>query len=1097
MKRKFSHLALLLFLFSLWGTLKGQVTIGDGVAPQKFSMLEIVSKNKGGLRLPHLTTAQRNTLSATSEFDAEHRRGDNDNDIPPGLGLGLTIYNTDTNCTEYWNGYKWVSLCLGTANIVLKSPCGDYDPQKPPTQEADGELSSCEYTPDEEPACVVPSGKAYDVYLTVGATYANLQVDELTSAFSISFLPNNSSLKRNAVVRVVNNCTGEFKDFVFPQEGAKCAGGPDPVPNAATFLLCAGGSVFVHVTNAVPGVDYVWTYAGVIVHTGNWYEIRRAGTYKVYTGLLGCGTPAEITVTGSSTTAPAAVAISATNGGVLCSGGNVFLTANTAQTVLWYQNGIPLSGGDKNNNPLLLSDASDAGQWFAAVVDGDCVSNSSNVLTLIDNTAVGLPLDLPEAEVNGQPLSSGSLTICKGGTLKLEVANASAYSPGTQYEWFNNDVPVAKGTDPVMYLVPANTDNMVLSVTVSNLSGSCPNTVVSPKTPVTAVAPGATSINYGAAEAAICGGTPATLIADHTVESGGEYEWMRDGLTVPGNGQTLKTNIPGKYTVRYKNAANCWSVISVPINVIQSATLNMSWNIEPQDVVNGDQVTYAVISSPAVAQYQWSYDSENENAVVSFIPIGNGTSAVVQYGVVTLEGGAPIPVELVVRSVGHPCGDVTLKKTIAVKNGCTPGTSVNLIPNGTISMTAGKPITFSASSNASNNEGDLKYEWSVNGVPQDDAPEINTFTYTPVSPGQYTVSVEVTNKCTDAGDLTAEAILNVKADPGAYTPDDSGNFKLTGKYCFDIAQSNFGSTCGTQAQRPGDFLDGNRNWVEGRQWVYTFTAASGSTYTNLQFVTDDPSVLIKSETSNTVNTHTLVFDESVLTKALGKNKANALNITVHALFEVGNLKKRVSLNIRVQDCLCGCEARISPTVWKVFMCHNLGADETLDPLTPAANIHGAKYKFGAKNASVTMERDQDNTPITNWKNSTLYPYQSDNKDWDMENNNPCPAGFRVPTSEEWKGVIKYNNPTYIGTWVENVTNYSSGVKFGDELFLPAAGTRYHETGAVSHRGYYGYYWSSTSSGTGVNRLSIPEGSSNVFPISQRNAGYSVRCIAKD
>ncbi|MDR0427841.1 MAG: hypothetical protein LBH12_04470, partial [Dysgonamonadaceae bacterium] len=207
MKRKWRYIALFFLLFSFWGTVKGQVTIGEAVDPQNFSILELISHHTGGLRLPHLTTAERDALDETDEFQAQKRRGDYA--TAPGLGLGLVIYNTDTNCTEYWNGYKWVSLCLGTADITLKSSCGGYyNPQSLPTEPANGDSPNCEYTPEDNPTCTVPSGKAYEVYLTAGAAYANLQVDELTSAFSIGFSPNNSNLTRNAVVRVVNNCTG-------------------------------------------------------------------------------------------------------------------------------------------------------------------------------------------------------------------------------------------------------------------------------------------------------------------------------------------------------------------------------------------------------------------------------------------------------------------------------------------------------------------------------------------------------------------------------------------------------------------------------------------------------------------------------------------------------------------------------------------------------------------------------------------------------------------------------------------------------------------------------------------------------------------------
>ena len=1112
------YLALLLFVLSLSGTTSAQVTIGDGIAPQKFSILEIVSNKTGGMRLPHLTTAERDALSATTEFQGEDHRGDATTSINPGLGLGLTIYNTDVNCIEYWDGYKWVSLCLGTADIVLKSPCGDYDPQNPPTETADGTPSNCEYTPEDKPACVVPAGKAYDVYLTAGSAYATLTVDPLTSAFTVSFSPNNSSFPRNAVVRVVNNCTGEFKDFVFSQAGAICSGHPDPILNSTTLDLCSGGSVFAHVTNAVAGVDYIWTYAGVIVHTGAWYEIKRAGVYKVYTGLLGCGTAETLTVTDNSgSTSPSAITISATNGGILCSGGNVVLTASTTDPVLWYHDGIPLTGTNKNDNPLTLSGAAMAGDWFAAVVDpGGCVSNSSNVLTLIDNITSGsVALPIPVAEVNGQPLTGGVLVICKDGTLKLEVTNAAVYPAGTIFEWFDNGVSIGKGTAPVIYLVAPTSTNMVLSVTASDQSGSCPNTAVSQSTSVTLTAPNITAINNGQPQAPICGATAATLTADYT--GAAAYEWLLNGITVPGQTtHTLQTTQTGNYTVRYRDNNGCWSKVSTSIQVVQSAPISMTWNPAPVDVIKDDTHTYSIIANPAAAQYQWSWNSTNPNAVVSISPIGDGSSAVVKYGDKTaLPNGTQPNVEIVVQSVGHPCGDATLKQTIQVKDGCTTGTSVNLSPGGNITMTEGANRTFTATTNASNNNNDLRYEWFVGAASQGAPSSINTFSYTPANTGKYVVMVEVSNTCTPPGipagtGLTAQANITVKPDVNQYSPDTSGDFKLTGKDCFDVAQSNFNTTCGDKPQRPGDFLDGSRNWVEGKQWVYTFVEVNTTAYQNLQFVTDDPSVLLKTETSNTSTkpyTHTLVFDKSVLTKALGKDKANALTITVYALYEVFESgvwkKKRVELKIKVQDCLCGCGAFIAPGVWKVFMCHNLGADESLDPFTPAAGIHGAKYKFGAKNATLTMAVDQANSGvISNWSNTTIFPQQASGY-WSSANN-PCPDGFRVPSLEEWRAVanplINQVTPTTTSTWNLSGSNFDCGIYVGSAMFLPAAGARSRYNGALEARGSEMGYWSTHSEST--NFATQLYGNQNGLMLSNtwhagytaKAYGFSVRCI---
>ncbi|MDR3327483.1 MAG: formylglycine-generating enzyme family protein [Prevotellaceae bacterium] len=71
-----------------------QVTIGADRDPQSFSVLELISNNKG-LRLPQLTTAQRDALALT---------GNN-------LANGLTIFNLTTRCLEYWAVDVWKQQC--------------------------------------------------------------------------------------------------------------------------------------------------------------------------------------------------------------------------------------------------------------------------------------------------------------------------------------------------------------------------------------------------------------------------------------------------------------------------------------------------------------------------------------------------------------------------------------------------------------------------------------------------------------------------------------------------------------------------------------------------------------------------------------------------------------------------------------------------------------------------------------------------------------------------------------------------------------------------------------------------------------------------
>jgi len=96
---------LVILLIALLYTIPGkaQVTIGSQTKPHGFSLLELISgvKRDGGLRLPELTTQQRDDLEIDKLTDSNLIEA----------AKGLTIYNLTTKCVEYWNSSRWVSFC--------------------------------------------------------------------------------------------------------------------------------------------------------------------------------------------------------------------------------------------------------------------------------------------------------------------------------------------------------------------------------------------------------------------------------------------------------------------------------------------------------------------------------------------------------------------------------------------------------------------------------------------------------------------------------------------------------------------------------------------------------------------------------------------------------------------------------------------------------------------------------------------------------------------------------------------------------------------------------------------------------------------------
>ena len=181
-----------------------------------------------------------------------------------------------------------------------------------------------------------------------------------------------------------------------------------------------------------------------------------------------------------------------------------------------------------------------------------------------------------------------------------------------------------------------------------------------------------------------------------------------------------------------------------------------------------------------------------------------------------------------------------------------------------------------------------------------------------------------------------------------------------------------------------------------------------------------------------------------------------------------------------------------------FLSHNLGADTSLDPHTPVKDLQGDYYQWGKNAPDADVDAliggswgDQGgSTANGNWTPGAKGPQD------------PCPAGYRVPSQAEWTAVNTYNTASRTGTFASGTTEYGSALHYGPDastksLTLPAAGGRSNVTsGALDGRGSLGDYWSSTEDGS--NAYYLVFGSSFVVPANSnsRTRGFSVRCIAE-
>lgn len=96
-------------------------------------------------------------------------------------------------------------------------------------------------------------------------------------------------------------------------------------------------------------------------------------------------------------------------------------------------------------------------------------------------------------------------------------------------------------------------------------------------------------------------------------------------------------------------------------------------------------------------------------------------------------------------------------------------------------------------------------------------------------------------------------------------------------------------------------------------------------------------------------------------------------------------------------------------------------------------------------------------------------------------NNPCPSGWRLPTESEFAQELS------TWTWTNRDGAYASSLK------LPSAGLRTNLGSCCIDAGVWGYYWSSTISGS-VSKVLYYGPSNATISTRDRIYGYSVRCL---
>ena len=508
----------------------------------------------------------------------------------------------------------------------------------------------------------------------------------------------------------------------------------------------------------------------------------------------------------------------------------------------------------------------------------------------------------------------------------------------------------------------------------------------------------------------------------------------------------------------------------------------------------GETATLAVTVEPANASNQnvtWTSDDESvatvdENGVVTAVSEGTATITVT-----TEDGGHTATVEVTVIDPTIAVTDVTVEPVeLELEVGATAPLIATIEPanatNQNVTWTSSTPAVATVNANG-----------VVTAVSEGTA----TITVT-TEDGEHTATVEVTviDTTVSVTDVTLEptALELIVGDTGTLTPT--------------VAPANATNQNVTWASSNPAVATVDANGVvtavsEGTVTITATTVDGGHTAT-AEITVTDPTVSVIDVALNPTTLELMAGNTGTLTATITPANATNQNVTwtssnsAVATVDANGVVTAVSSGTATITVTTVDGSRTATAVVTVSLPPNqIDAGVVIAGIRWATRNVDAPGTFAQNPQSSGMffqwNRNvgwSSTNPMVNsdggrsWNSST-----PSGTTWETQNN-PCPAGWRVPTETELQSLNRAGS-----IWVTNWNNTGvNGRLFGtapNQIFLPAAGWRHNSNGALHGAGADASYRSSTPSGSNNARTLYIYSGRTIMSDSNRAAGFKVRCVA--